>query len=298
MEIRVLRYFLAVAREQSITGAAENLHVTQPTLSKQLMDLENELGKKLFIRGNRNITLTDDGIYLRKKAQEIIDLVDKTTANFNTPDEIIGGTISIGAGETKTMTFLAKVMSKLQSKYPDIHYNLYSGNIENVTERLEKGLLDFGLILNPNNMPNLKMLKLPDSEKLCLIMRKDSPLAKLKSIEPNDLLNIPLIIPSSTSNNLYFLKWLGFDLDKLNIVATFNLIYNASLLVEQGVGYALCIDSIINPDSNENLCIRPLKNSPELPSFLVWKKYQVFSKPAQKFLDEFQKELKNINQKV
>ena len=181
MEIRVLRYFLAVAREQSITGAAENLHVTQPTLSKQLMDLENELGKKLFIRGNRNITLTDDGIYLRKKAQEIIDLVDKTTANFNTPDEIIGGTISIGAGETKTMTFLAKVMSKLQSKYPDIHYNLYSGNIENVTERLEKGLLDFGLILNPNNMPNLKMLKLPDSEKLCLIMRKDSPLAKLKS---------------------------------------------------------------------------------------------------------------------
>ena len=295
MEIRVLRYFLAVAREQSITGAAENLHVTQPTLSKQLMDLENELGKKLFIRGNRNITLTDDGIYLRKKAQEIIDLVDKTTANFNTPDEIIGGTISIGAGETKTMTFLAKVMSKLQSKYPDIHYNLYSGNIENVTERLEKGLLDFGLILNPNNMPNLKMLKLPDSEKLCLIMRKDSPLAKLKSIEPNDLLNIPLIIPSSTSNNLYFLKWLGFDLDKLNIVATFNLIYNASLLVEQGVGYALCIDSIINPDSNENLCIRPLKNSPKLPSSLVWKKYQVFSKPAQKFLDEFQKELKNIN---
>lgn len=295
MEIRVLRYFLAVAREQSITGAAENLHVTQPTLSKQLMDLENELGKKLFIRGNRNITLTDDGIYLRKKAQEIIDLVDKTTANFNTPDEIIGGIVSIGAGETKTMTFLAKVMSKLQTKYPDIHYNLYSGNIENVTERLEKGLLDFGLILNPNNISNLKMLKLPDSEKLCLIMRKDSPLAKLGSIEPNDLLNIPLIIPSSTSNNIYFLKWLGFDLDKLNIVATFNLIYNALLLVEQGVGYALCIDSIINPASNKNLCIRPLRNSPELPSFLVWKKYQIFSKAAQKFLDELQNEIKNID---
>lgn len=295
MELRLLRYFLAVAREHSITNAAKTLHITQPTLSKQLMELEDELGKKLLIRGNRKITLTDDGIYLKKRAQEIIDLVDKTTATFNNNNELVDGTIFIGAGETQAMKFIAKVIHNLQIKYPNIHYNIFSGNIDSVMEKLNNGLLDFGIFINPSQIENFETLRLPYSDTLSILVPKNSPLANLEYIEPKDLLDIPLIIPTKTSHNENFLKWLGYSLDKLNIVAVYNLIYNASLLVEQDVGCAICINNLINPTEHTNLCIKPLKNCPNLFSVIVWKKYQVFSKASKIFLEELKTELNNIN---
>lgn len=290
MELRVLRYFLAVSREETITGAAEMLHVTQPTLSKQLMDLENELGKQLFIRGNRKITLTDDGMFLRKKAQEIIDLVDKTESAFNNSSEIISGDVFIGAGETESMKFISKIIKKLQKKYPDIHYNIFSGNIDSVTERLDKGLLDFGVLISPSDISKFNSIQLPSTDRLCLMMRKDSPLADKDYISPKDLYNLPILLPTRTANNNIFLKWLGCDLENLNIVGIYNLIYNASLLVQEGFGYAICIDKLVNCE-NTNICTIPLKPDVKFSSILVWKKYQVFSKAAQKFLDELQKEI-------
>lgn len=296
MEIRVLRYFLAVAREETITGAAEILHVTQPTLSKQLMDLENELGKQLFIRGNRKITLTEDGLYFRKRAQEIIDLVNKTESELSNSTEQISGEISIGAAETESMRFISKIIKKLQKNYPDIHYNLFSGNIDSVSEKLDKGLLDFGIFVEPFDLSKFNSIKLPNSDYLCLMMRKDSPLANKDFIVPKDLYDIPLIVPTRTSNNPNFLKWLGRDVENLNIVAIYNLIYNASLLVEEGFGYAICIDRLIPVGDNSNLTTIPLKPDITLSPIFVWKKYQVFSKTSQKFLDELKKEINTSNE--
>lgn len=290
MELRVLRYFLAVSREETITGAAEMLHISQPTLSKQLMDLENELGKQLFIRGNRKITLTEDGIYLRKKAQEIIDLVDKTEATFNSSNSIISGDVFIGAGETESMKFISKIIKKLQMNYPDIHYNIFSGNIDSVLERLDKGLLDFGVLISPSDISKFNSIELPLSDTLCLMMRKDSPLANKEFITPKDLYKLPILIPTRTASNNLFLKWLNCSLEDLNIVGIYNLIYNASLLVQEGFGYAICIDKLVNCE-NTNICTVPLKPTVNFSSVLVWKKYQVFSKAAQKFLEELQKEI-------
>ena len=186
MEIRVLRYFLAVAREENISRAAEFLHVTQPTLSRQLMDMEEELGAELFIRGKRRITLTEEGMLLRKRASEIIALVDKTEAEFNTSGEIISGDIYIGGGETEAMHIIAKVAKRLQKHDYHVRCHLYSGNADDVTERLDKGLLDFGVLIEPANVKKYDFLRLPGVDIWGLLMRKDSPLAVKKTIAPED----------------------------------------------------------------------------------------------------------------
>lgn len=292
MEIRLLKYFLAVAREENITAAAESLHITQPTLSKQLMELEDELGKKLFIRGKRKITLTEDGILLRKRAGEIVDLLEKTQAELkNLDNEVISGDIYIGAGETEGMRIIAKLSNKLQKKYPNIHYHLFSGNSEDVIEKLDKGLIDFGVLIEPTDIKKYGYVKLPVYDTWGVLMRKDSDLAKKDYIEPNDLLNIPLLCSRQALANNEFSIWFGDNTEKLNVVATYNLIYNASLYVEEGFGYAVTLDKLINLTDDSNLCFKPIIPNLKANLVIVWKKYQVFSKAAQIFLDELQKEI-------
>ncbi|EHO79936.1 LysR family transcriptional regulator [Fusobacterium ulcerans] len=291
MELRVLRYFLAVAKEESITAASETLHVTQPTLSRQLMELEEEFGKKLFIRGNRKITLTDEGILLRKRAEEIVELVEKTETEITASDEIINGDIYIGGGETDAMRIIAHIVKKLQEKYPQVKYHLFSGNADDVTERLDRGLLDFGVVIEPANIQKYDYLKLPATDTWGVLMRKDSPLAQNTVIKPKDLHNIPLLCSRQSMVGKGISQWIGKDFEKLDIVATYNLVYNASLMVEEGIGYALSLDKLVNTTGNSALCFKPLEPKLEVGLNIVWKKSQVFSKAAKKFLEMLKSEL-------
>lgn len=284
MELRILRYFLALAREESISAAAEFLHLTQPTLSRQLMDLEQELGTKLFTRGKRKITLTGEGMLLRKRAEEIVDLVDKTEAELLTPDDIISGDIYIGGGETCAMRRIAKVIREITGEHPGVRFHLFSGNAEDVTERLDKGLLDFGILIQPTNLEKYNSLRFPVVDTWGVLMRKDSLLAKKAAIRPQDLWDVPLLASRQRLVSSDITKWIKKDYEKLNLVATYNLIYNASLLVDEGVGYALCLDGLVNTTGDSNLCFRPLEPRLEAHLDIVWKKYQVFSKAAELFL--------------
>ena len=252
MELRLLKYFLAVAREENITAAAESLHITQPTLSKQLMELEAQLGKTLFLRGKRKITLTEEGMFLRKRAQEIVDLADKTEAELMASNEVVEGDIYIGAGETQGVHFIAKAIKKLHSRYPNVRYHLYSGNGEDVSERLDKGLIDFGLFVGNIESKKYDYLKLPMADTWGLLVRKDDELAKRNCIGPNDLLNIPLLSSRQALIQNELSGWLGYEFEKLHIVGTYNLIYNASLMVEEGMGAALCLDGLLNTSGNSN----------------------------------------------
>lgn len=290
MELRVLRYFLAVAREENITAAAESLHVTQPTLSKQLMDLEYELGKKLFERGKRKITLTEEGIFLRKRAQEIVDLSDKTEATIKSSAQSISGDVFIGCGETQGMREIIKVMKKLNDDYPEIRYNLYSGNDEDVSERLDNGLVDFGLFVGNTHLDKYDYKKLPVADVWGLLLRSDNPLAKKKTIKPSDLDGIPILCSRQALTHNELSGWLGKDFKKLKIVSTHNLIYNASLMVEEGFGAALSIKGLINT-ADANLVFRPFRPMVKADLIFAWKKYQVFSKPAEIFLKYIQENI-------
>lgn len=294
MEIRVLRYFLAIAREGSITNAANFLHVTQPTLSRQIHDLEEELGQKLFTRGSHNMSLTAEGMILRKRAEEIVSMVDKTESEFSYMENAVGGDIYIGGGETDAVKLVARIAKELRENYPGIRYHLYSGNSDDVTERLDKGLLDFGILIQPANITKYDYINIPAKDTWGVVMRKDSPLAEKRTIHKEDLLGVPLIcsrqaISQERSGN-EFANWFGEDFDKLDIVTTFNLVYNAAIMVDAGIGYAVTIDKIANTSESSSLCFRPLE--PQLDSGLniVWKKYQVFSSAAEIFLERLRQD--------
>ncbi|MEH7109510.1 LysR family transcriptional regulator [Bacillus sp. JJ1764] len=298
MELRVLRYFLTVAREGSITGAADFLHVTQPTLSRQLKELEHELGKKLFIRSSHSIILTDEGMHLRKRAEEIVAMVDKLEAEFHSMEETISGDVYIGGGETDAMRQIAWVAKELQSRYPNIRYHLYSGNEDDVSERLDKGLLDFGILISPADLSKYNYLDIPAKDVWGVVMKKDSPLSSKNTIQAIDLVNVPLIcsrqaIKQSFSKN-EFADWFGEDFDKLNVVTTYNLAYNAAIMVEEGLGYAIVLDKIVNTSSDSNLCFIPLEPKLESGLNIVWKKHQLFSAAAEVFLKEIQKKFLNF----
>lgn len=284
MDIRVLEYFLAVAREESITKAAEFLNMTQPPLSRQLKDLEKELGKQLLVRGSKKITLTEDGMLLRKRAEELVELMEKTKAELASTDETIGGDIFIGGGETDAVLSFAATAKELQEKYPMIHYHLYSGDAEIVMEKLDKGLIDFGLLVGPVDVSKYEYIRLPIRDTWGVLMRKDSPLAEKASIQAEDLWDKPLIVSHQTSISSDMMAWLQRDASKLNIVMTYDLIFNASLFVRQGVGYAIALDKIINTSGDSELCFRPLYPTMEAGLCIVWKRYQVFSKASQEFL--------------
>ena len=291
MELRVLRYFLAVAREETISRAAEALHVTQPTLSRQMMDLEEELGKTLFLRGKRRISLTEEGMFLRKRAQEIVDLVEKTESAFSDAEKEIRGEVWIGGGETDVMRLIARAAHELQVSHPHISFHLFSGNAEDVAERLDRGLVDFGIFVEPADLSKYDFIKLPVTDIWGVLMRKDSPLAEKQAIRPEDLLGLPLLCSRQPMVRNELSGWMGTNREKLHIVTTYNLLYNASLMVEEGMGYALCLDKIIRTSGEGPLCFRPLEPRLEVGLDIVWKKYQVFSRAAARFLDHLQKTL-------
>ena len=297
MELRVLQYFLAVAREQSISAAAESLHLSQPTLSTQLKALEDELGKQLLIRGvkgSRKVLLTDEGMILQKRAEEIVDLVRMTENEISQSNELIAGDVYIGAGESDIIRLFARAARDIYTKYPDIHCHIQSGNATFVKEQLDKGLIDFGMIYGGVDTSIYSSLKLPVADIWGVLMRKDSPLAQKEYICPNDLYSQPLIlsVQETTSWSAWSqAKWFGRDISALNVVATYNLIYNASLMVDEGLGVALCFDKLINTTGDSNLCFRPLRPEMKAEAFVIWKKYKLFSKAAQKFIDTLKQNL-------
>lgn len=285
MEIRVLRYFVETAREGSMTAASFKLHVTQPTLSKQIKELEEELGQKLFIRGNYNMHLTPEGEILYKRALDILEMVDLTTSEFAAMNEFNGGNVYIGCAESEGMTLFAKAAKQLYEEQKNIHFHLYSGNAENVCERLDKGLLDFAVVVQNVDLSKYLYLNLPFQDTWGLIMRKDSPLVSKVKIPMEDLIGLPLIVSrQGTTNEMP--EWLQKNYDRLNIVATYDLIFNASILVREGLGYALGFDKLVNTGAESALCFRPIEPLFTSPMRLIWRKEQRLSKAAELFLDK------------
>jgi len=291
MELRVLQYFLAVAREQSISAAAQSLHLSQPTLSTQLKALEQELGKQLLIRGSkgsRKVALTEEGMILRKRAEEILDLVQKAEHEISLSSDSIAGDVCIGAGESQAIRLFAKAAKELRTAYPDIHYHIFSGNSVYVMEQLEKGLIDFGLVYGPVDSTKYEALSIPVKDLWGVLMRKDDPLAEKEAIQAEDLWDKPLILSNQKSGGWPLTSWLKRDPSRLNIVATYNLLFNASLLTSEGFGYTLCFDRLINTAGDSDLCFRPLSPRLESAASIVWKKYQILSKAAEKFLQQLE----------
>lgn len=287
MELRVLQYFLAVAREQNISAAAQSLHLTQPTLSRQLMELEKELGKQLMIRGSRKITLTEDGMRLRRRAEEILELVDRTEKEVMQSDDTVSGDIYIGTGETDGVRQIVRAANQLQGSHPGIRFHIVSGDAMDVCERLDKGLLDFGILLGDMDKTRYSCMELPMKDTWGVLMRRDSPLAQRETVSPRDLWDKPLILSRQVDNKSGLYRWLRKEPSELHTVATYNLIYNASLMVDEGMGYAFTLDKLVNT-AGSNLCFRPLKPKMELGMYLVWKKSQLFSRAAELFLEQLQ----------
>lgn len=282
MELRVLHYFLTVTREQSILGAAQALHLSQPTLSRQLREMEEDLGKQLFIRSNRKITLTEEGMLLRKRAEEILSLVDRTKDEISLSDEVIAGDIHIGAGESEGIRFLVRAAKALQEEYPLVHFHNVSADRVTVMEDLDKGLLDFGVVFGKMDDPKYESLRVPYTERFGVLMRRDDPLARKETITTEDLKGKPLIL--SRQREGYGVR--PHHMEGQRVVATTNLLFNGSIMVEEGMGYAITFDHIVNVSGDSPLCFRPLEGQPEIEMHVVWKKYQVFTRAGQKFLEK------------
>ena len=288
MDIRVLKYFLAVAKECSITKAANILHITQPTLSRQLQDLEKELKHQLLIRGKNSISLTDEGHILRQRAEEIVGIAEKTKKEFLSTKNIIKGTIYIGSGESYVISLITDIIKNIQTEHKEIKFAFLSGDAQDLCEKLDKGLLDFAILIEPVNISKYDYITLPKKDCWGIIMKKDCTLAKKEKIKFEDLKKLPIIFSNQllkkySANDMFF-KWFKGNLKNLNIVATYNLFYNASLMVNSGVGYAITLDKLVNITSNSNLIFKPL--SPKLESRwnIVWKKSTLFSSAAKVFL--------------
>lgn len=284
MELRLLRYFLAVAQEENITRAAEQLHIAQPSLSKQMMELEQEFGKQLFIRGKRKITLTEEGILLRKRATEILMLCEKTGREIAQISAMVNGELAIGGGSSATV---AKTIAMMAKKYPNVRYQILNGDAEKISEYLEHGALDFGILLEPVDLTKYEHLLLPETDEWGFLLRKDSPLAEKEVIRPEDIKDVPLILPQRTGLQKELSSWSGHEIDELNVTATFDIFFNNPiLLVKSGVGCAYALNSHLDTDGSKTLCFRPLDPPIEIRYGLVWKKYSVLSKAAEKFLEE------------
>lgn len=284
MEIRTLRYFLQIAREENMTRAAETLHVSQPSLSKQMKALEEELGKKLFRRGSASVTLTDEGMLLRKRAEDILDMVDKTEEEFKALDEVTGGDVYIGCAESYQLRHLAAVIGTVRQKYPGLRVHILSGGTEQVAERLDRGLLDFAVIVEPPNLARYNYIELPGADTWGVVMRRDSPMAALESVTARDLIGKNLIA-SAQSMAADFPRWCGDMLDRLTFTDTVNLCYNGTVFVREGLGYLLTFDRLADVSEESGLCFRPLSPPLETKMFVIWKKYQVFTPIAELLLN-------------
>lgn len=291
MELRVLNYFLAIAREENFTKAARQLHVTQPTLSRQIAELEQELGVKLFVRSNHSIILTEDGMILKRRAQEILSLADKTKRDFLQKDESLSGTISIGSGEFRSTEYLAKIIKEFHNKHPHVKYEIYSGNANNIRDYIERGLLDIGLMSGPIDMKKYSFVNMPINEQWGILVPNNCPLSKKTSISPEDLDGMSIITATSDFNQIRIRKWLGNYSEQVDIVATGNLLYNEAMLAGENLGVIFGIN--LNCAYN-NLRFIPLSPALEGSTALVWKKEQRFSYTTSEFIDFALQYLKSI----
>lgn len=291
MEIRVLRYFLAIAREESFSRAAEVLHLTQPTLSRQIRDLEEELGVTLFDRSGHAVLLTHDGLRLRKRAQELVDLMDRTADEFAAPPDELAGEVFIGCGEAYGMRRIARLAADANHDHPGLRFHLHSGNTEDVLERLDRGLADFGVLIEPFNPARYDSITLPEEEQWGLLLRTDHPLAQKEAVTQADLHTVPLLVSGDERQSNRVLQSMGLDPEQLTVVGTYNLLYNAALMVREGLGCALALDRLADTSSSSELTFRPLHPKRTAPLSVVWKKYPVFSPAAEYFhrrlLDSF-----------
>ncbi len=287
MEIRVLRYFLEIAREENMTHAADSLHISQPSLSKEIKALEAELGKKLFTRTRSGLKLTEAGMLLRRRTEDILEMVDKTAAEFSALDEINGGDIYIGCAESEQIKHLARVIKHFKEKYPLLRYHLSSGNTEQVAEKLDRGLLDFAFIVEPPDLSRYNYIEIPGADVWGVIMRRDSPLAEKTAVRPDDLLGLPLIC-SDQAMRVDIPRWCGEKADGMNFTGTVNLCYNGSVFVREGLGYMLTFDGLIDTSAESGLCFRPLEPPLETKMYVIWKKYQMFTPIAEMLLKDLE----------
>lgn len=283
MEIRTLRYFLAVAREENMTRAAEQLHVTQPTLSKQIQSLEDELGKKLFTRHSFSIELTEEGILLRKRAEDLVSMADKIIGEFVSLDDVTGGDIYFGLAESYQIRYLAREIREFKKSYPGLRYHITSGDTEQVTEKLDKGLLDFAVLVEAPDSSKYHSLCFPEADRWGLVMQSSDPLAKKETVTVDDLIGLPLFC-SEQGWTVDLPRWCGNRMDELHLEGSFRLSYNASLFVREGLGYLLTLDRLIDASETSGLVFRPLAPKLEAKLYLIWKKYPAFTPIAERFL--------------
>lgn len=284
MEIRVLRYFLTVVREESITKAAEVLHITQPTLSRQLSQLEEEVGVTLFTRGARKITLTNEGILLRRRAEEILQLVDKTEKELAEQDEQVEGKISIGCGEIASVQLLPKLFQSFREKYPQVSFDIFTATADLVKEQMEKGLLDMGLLLEPIDVEKYEYIRLKKKDQWVVLMRPEDPLAQKESITPQDLYSLPLILPRRTRVQSELANWFGDSFDQLHVAFTSNLSTNGAIMVSSGLANSLVIEGSIPFLDQSKITSRPLSPPLTATSILAWRRGQPFSLATSKFI--------------
>lgn len=282
MDIRTMKYYLAVVREGTISAAAEALHVAQPSLSRQMKELEVELGATLFERGNRKITLTEEGMVLRRRAEEMVRLMQMTEEEILQIKNNITGTVRIGAGESMSFHYLARTAARIAADHPDIRFHVTSGDTQDLMDELDNGLIDFAVIFTEVDHSIYQSIELPAEDSFALMMPKDCPLAAKENVRMDDLKDLPLII--SRASEPYFTGMGGIS--RLHIIATYNLIFNASLMVEDGLGYALCFDKLINTGGNSSLCVRPLVPAVRVSGNLIWKKYHILSPAVQMFINK------------
>ncbi len=289
MEIRTLRYFLAVAREENMTRAAEQLHVTQPTLSKALRALEEELGKKLFIRHSFSIALTEEGVLLRDRAEDLITMADKIEKEFLSLDDITGGELYFGLAESFQIRHLARELRVLKEQYPGLRYHITSGDTEQVTEKLDKGLLDFAVICDAPNEKKYESLVFPEGDTWGLIFPADAPLAQKDAVAVEDLAGLPLFT-SGQGWEGDIREWAGERFSELHLEGSFRLAYNASMFVREGLGYQLSFRHLVDVSAESGLCFRPLSPKLETKLYLIWNRYQTFTPIAERFLKQVRRD--------
>ena len=284
MELRLLRYFVQVARDESITRAANALHISQPTLSKQMKDLEAELGVKLFIRTNYAVRLTEDGIRLRLRAEDLLAMADQTLNEFRNKDTSVSGELRIGAAEGEAVRLLGRTMNRLADQYSGIVYHMYAGDTEALREKLDEGFLDFLLICEEPDLQRYQALTMPIDDEWGLVMKADDPLAEKESITIEDLADLPLIVARQALHQDLALLF-GPAAHRLHFAATYDLVHNASLLVQEGFGYLLTFDHLVDLSRKSGLVIKSLMPRLRTRSHLIYRKYQIFSPAAELFLN-------------
>ena len=294
MEIRTLRYFLEAAREENMSKAAERIHISQSALSKQLKGLEEELGKKLFVRHSFSIELTEEGMLLRKRAEDLLSMADKITAEFASMDDIIGGNIYFGCAESYQLRHLAALIKRFKKQYPGFHYHITSGDTEQVTEKLDKGLLDFAVLVERPDYTKYNVVKMPESDRWGLVMSAGCALAQKDCITFEDLLGLPLFC-SGQGWHADLPLWCGERINELTLEGSFRLSYNASVFTREGLGYLLTFEHLVNTSSESGLVFRPLYPELTTDMFIIWKKHQVFTPIAERFINELQKEFGRNN---